>query len=300
MRKGLRACFHCMPIWIQNFLGGIYGNLKIKKARRAFENCPKSSIYLKKSMLRELMESGYREPGAIRYDSEGLELRAKEKIGQIKNRVPLRDCSSCLELGCHDGMVGVELARLGKTAYGLDLDRESFDPRALKEGVQFIHGDVARMPIEDRTMDLIYSFAAFEHFPDPDTALSESWRVLKKGGYLYLLFGPVYTSPYGRHAYRQIPVPYCHYLFSEEDLRAYVLEKNMEVKWPYVNGVSVTDYRALWKKYQDKFEAIYYKEHPTGGVGAELIQRFPFCFKGRVPYFEDLFVSGIELVWRKK
>ncbi len=285
---------------LKRFAGEIYGQVKIGRAKSAFCRSRAESGYLGLEELRTLMQYSYREPDAIRYDKEGLEIRAREKVGQIRERIGLDSWSTCLELGCWDGMVSAELARLGKKAYGLDLRQDGFDKRAREAGVEFVQGDVAAMPLPDAGMDLIYSFAAFEHFSDPDSVLAQSLRVLKRGGWLYLLFGPVYTSPYGRHAYRQIPIPYCHYLFKEENLRAYARENNLEFGWPYVNGVSVTDYRKLWKKYQTSFEIIYYKEHPTGGVGAELIQKYPHCFKGKVPSCDDLFVSAIELVWRKR
>jgi hypothetical protein len=72
------------------------------------------------------------------------------------------------------------------------------------------------------------------------------------------------------------------------------------MSWPYVNGMTATGYRALWAKYVQRFETLFYKEHPTGGVGAELIARHPSCFRGKIPEFEDLLVSGIEICWRKK
>lgn len=67
-----------------------------------------------------------------------------------------------------------------------------------------------------------------------------------------------------------------------------------------MNGVTVTAYRALWAAHASRFDTAYYHEHPTGGVGAELIARYPECFRGRVPSFEDLLVSAIEICLRKR
>lgn len=265
-----------------------------------FESCKAEPTYLCVEELARLMRAGFREPEAVRYDSEGLELRAEEKIGQISAHVPVGSWRRCVELGCADGMVGVGLMRMGKTAWGVDITATSFDGRARAEGVRFVQGDVAALPFGNHGFDLAYSFASFEHFRDPDAVLAEAWRTLRTGGYLYLLFGPLYTSPYGLHAYRQIPVPYCHYLFRESDLRTYADQVGMRSDWPYVNRLTVTDYRRLWARYADRFETVYYKEHPTGGVGAELINMYPACFKGKVPAFDDLLVSAIKLCWRKR
>jgi SAM-dependent methyltransferase len=197
-------------------------------------------------------------------------------------------------------MVLAELRRRGHRANGADLSAEGFDARARHAGVSLVLTDAAALGMKPATVDLVYSFAAFEHFARPDGVVDEASRVLRSGGYLYLFFGPVYTSPYGLHAYRQIPVPYCQYLFADEDLRAFASSHCGGTPWPYVNGVSVTGYRRLFAKETRRFEPLYYREHPTGGVGAELIAAYPSCFKGRVPAFDDLLVSAIEVCLRKR
>ncbi len=245
------------------------------------------------------MRTGHRGPDKIRYDLDGLEIRTSEKMSQLVSRLPLASCDKTLELGCMDGMVARALAQAGKKAMALDLSRDAFEAMAQQSGVQFVQGDACQMPLPDACVDLVYSFAAFEHFDRPEACVSECRRVLKKGGYLYLSFGPVYTSPFGLHAYREVPIPYCQYLFKNEDLIEYAKQNGLRYQWPFVNGFTVTQYQRIWDRFRPDFEALYYKEHPTGAVGAELIRRFPQCFKGRVEDTDDFFVSAIELCWRK-
>jgi SAM-dependent methyltransferase len=280
--------------------GRVYGGMKVRRARTAFDASPPGPPYLGAPDLERLMRQGYRPPGAIRYDPEGLVERAREKVSQLDARVPLDACRVAVELGCWDGMVLAALAGRGKLAIGVDMSRDGFDARARQSGVRLVQADAASLPLAANSIDLLYSFAAFEHFADPAAVVAESCRVLCPGGYLFLLFGPVYTSPYGLHAYRQIPVPYCHFLFAEGDLRAYAAGKGLPAEWPYVNGVSVTAYRDLFAKQAARFEPLFYREHPSGGVGAELIAAYPSCFKGKVPDFGDLLVSGIEVCLRKR
>jgi hypothetical protein len=137
-------------------------------------------------------------------------------------------------------MVLGALAKRGHVAYGADVSREGFDGRARAAGARLVLTDASTLGVRSETTDLVYSFAAFEHFADPHGVVDEAWRVLRPGGHLYLMFGPVYTSPYGLHAYRQIPVPYCQYLFTEADLKTYATSEGLPTAWPYVNGVSVT------------------------------------------------------------
>ncbi len=304
LRQLKNAARAIAPMPIRHAWGSLYGQAKIRRARRAFDGGDDlgGARVLSIDALPDLMRRGYQPPGVICYDADGLVERAREKIGQLAARVPLETCRSSVELGCWDGMV---LAALRErlplaAAFGADRSTAGIDPRALAAGVRFVQTDASQLALASGSIDLIYSFAAFEHFADPRGVMQESWRVLRPGGHLFLLFGPVYTSPYGLHAYRQIPVPYCQYLFAEADLRSYAQREGLPAAWPYVNGVSVTDYRRLWSDERARFEQLYYHEHPSGGVGAELIAEYPGCFRAKVPAFDDLLVSAIEIGLRKR
>ena len=288
------------PAPVKSAWGHLSSEMKRRRARIAFEGATIGPSFLPPGMLIPLMRSGYRPPDPVRYDPDGLVLRAQEKVAWIQARLPLAQCRTCVELGCWDGMVLAALAQRGHVAYGADVSREGFDGRARAIGVHLVLTDASKLALRSTSMDLVYSFASFEHFADPHGVVDEAWRVLRPGGYLFLMFGPVYTSPYGLHAYRQIPVPYCQYLFTETDLKTYATREGLPTAWPYVNGVSVTAYRRLWAEQTTRFEQLYYREHPTGGVGAELITKYPFCFRSKVPAFDDLFVSAVEICLRKR
>lgn len=304
LRRLKRVARSIAPMPIRNAWGIIHGRAKARRARRAFDAVDrnKGERVLPIEALSELMRRGYEAPAVIRYDAEGLVLRAQEKVDRLAENVPLDRVGSCVELGCWDGMVLAALREQlhGIAAFGADRATNGIDARAQASGVRFVQTDAAQMAFASNTVDLVYSFAAFEHFADPRGVVEESWRVLRPGGHLYLFFGPVYTSPFGLHAYRQIPVPYCHYLFAEADLRAYAARQGLPTAWPYVNGVSVTAYRRLWADQASRFETLFYHEHPSGAVGAELITEHPSCFRSKVPAFDDLLVSAIEICLRKR
>ena len=44
-----------------------------------------------------------------------------------------------------------------------------------------------QLPLEDNSVDFVVSSHVIEHFPDPIKALSEWYRVVKPGGYLYII-----------------------------------------------------------------------------------------------------------------
>jgi SAM-dependent methyltransferase len=239
-------------------------------------------------------------PPEVRYDEEGLMLRADDNITRMGECVDLSGVESALEIGCWDGMVSSRLARLGVRCCALDISREGFDPRAKEAGVRFVQSDACRMPFSEGALDLIFSFAAFEHFPDPSKVLAESARVLRPGGKLFLDFGPIATAPYGLHAYRSIPVPYVHILFDKKDLTEYAQRRGLPTNWPYINGVTLNQYRQIFEDAKRDFDTVAYKEHGSGGIGAELIVRYPGVFQRASRQADDFFVSVISICLERR
>jgi ubiquinone/menaquinone biosynthesis C-methylase UbiE len=91
-----------------------------------------------------------------------------------------------LEVG--PGYLAVEMARLGRAQVtGLDISRtfvQIGNENAREAGVtiDFHQGDVAVMPFEADSFDLIVCQAAFKNFMHPVSALDEMHRVLRSGG----------------------------------------------------------------------------------------------------------------------
>lgn len=96
--------------------------------------------------------------------------------------------AAVLEVAPGPGYLAIEMARGGRLRVtGLDISRtfvEIASGNAGKAGVavDFRQGDVARMPFEDGSFDLVVCQAAFKNFPLPHTALAEMHRVLRDGG----------------------------------------------------------------------------------------------------------------------
>lgn len=67
---------------------------------------------------------------------------------------------------------------------GIDVDPHASANPLLDEYRQI--DDPACWPVEDASVDLIYSSYVLEHVDDPDTFFREAWRVLRPGGYLCL------------------------------------------------------------------------------------------------------------------
>ncbi|HET7338515.1 MAG TPA: class I SAM-dependent methyltransferase [Candidatus Dormibacteraeota bacterium] len=100
----------------------------------------------------------------------------------------LKPGARVLEVAPGPGYLAVEIARLGKfDVTGLDISHTfvaiaAESARHAGVAVDFRQGDVAHMPFEPATFDLIVCQAAFKNFTLPRSALFEMHRVLRPGG----------------------------------------------------------------------------------------------------------------------
>lgn len=98
----------------------------------------------------------------------------------------LADHSDVLEVAPGPGYLSVELARLGHRVTGVDISHTfiGIEQEAARQAgvtVDFRHGDVADLPFDADSFDLLVCQAAFKNFTRPDRALAEMHRVLRPG-----------------------------------------------------------------------------------------------------------------------
>lgn len=96
-----------------------------------------------------------------------------------------------LDLGCGGGIdVLLSARRVGPTgkAYGLDMTDEMLalanenKRKAGVENVEFLKGEIERIPLPDNSVDVIISNCVTNLSADKDKVLREAFRVLKPGG----------------------------------------------------------------------------------------------------------------------
>jgi len=205
-----------------------------------------------------------------------------------------------LEVGAGDGMLGVALNAFGHSA--TLVDQEDWRSEAAR-GVEFRVADCCeRVPFEDRSFDLACSYNSFEHLNDPAVTLNEMVRVVKPGGWIHIDFNPLYSSPWGLHAYRAFRMPYPQFLFSEE-FRSKKLEEigiwdlgTKRTKLQFVNCWKPEQFERLWLRSGCTIVANR-KAIDVSHLG--IIAQFPEAFRGRQLTTEDVTVAGISLVVKK-
>jgi ubiquinone/menaquinone biosynthesis C-methylase UbiE len=87
-----------------------------------------------------------------------------------------------LDVGCGSGL---NLRHLPAGAVGLDLNPRNLQKAANRASRAVLtQGDMYRLPFRDETFGAAVCSEVLEHVPDPQIALSEIWRTLRKGGTL--------------------------------------------------------------------------------------------------------------------
>lgn len=90
-----------------------------------------------------------------------------------------------LELGCANGWNMSRFAQYGRPAIGLDVI-----PRRIR--LARVHGPTMlasglQVPLQNSSIDFVYVQHVLHHVSDVPAALSEAWRVLRPGGFLFLV-----------------------------------------------------------------------------------------------------------------
>lgn len=104
-----------------------------------------------------------------------------EKVAGIICRIHPQPIKNLLVVGCGNGTEAAILAQqLKASVTGVDLKDEFRDEA--KELANLRIGDAINLEFDDASFDFVFSYHALEHIEDPNKALHEISRVLKKGG----------------------------------------------------------------------------------------------------------------------
>ena len=101
----------------------------------------------------------------------------EEQTLHLLKSIELKKGMKALDLGAGEGETVRILKSFGVNVHGVDLSPRSGDVE---------NGDFLHLQYPSDSMDLCISQCAFFVSRDQKKALSESWRVLKKGGFLLL------------------------------------------------------------------------------------------------------------------
>ncbi len=107
-----------------------------------------------------------------------------EEVGNSRGQLLDVGCGEGVLLGYLNEKCGSNLKLSGLDLSGAAIEKASKD---LPESVILKQGDAEHLPYEDNSFDVIICTHSFHHYPNPDKALSEFYRCLKKGGKLCIV-----------------------------------------------------------------------------------------------------------------
>ena len=132
------------------------------------------------------------------------------------------------DLGCGSGVFSDLLQRAGYDCVGVDIS-----PKLIALGrrnypnVEFVEGDVERLPFPAGDFDGVLLSGLVHHFPDPSKCADEVFRVLRPGGH-FVAFDPNRMNPF-MYLYRDRSSPFYSSVGVTENERPVLAHETAEV-----------------------------------------------------------------------
>ena len=119
------------------------------------------------------------------YYSQNGKISCRDIAEQLKDFA----YTTLLDVGCGTGfLIDMLVKQRQATHHGLDLSEKMIEVAKSKAipGTMFQTGSADCLPFPDATFDVVTCSQSFHHYPYPEKAMQEAFRVLKPGG-LYIL-----------------------------------------------------------------------------------------------------------------
>ena len=117
-------------------------------------------------------------------------------IGACIELLQLKRGERVADLGCGSGVFSDLLQRAGFKCIGLDISPKLIAlGRSKYPDVEFIEGDVERLPFPEASLDGVILSGLVHHFPDPSRCAAEVFRVLRPRG-RFVAFDPNRMNPF--------------------------------------------------------------------------------------------------------
>lgn len=104
-----------------------------------------------------------------------------------------------LDLCCGTGLYLIPVLGQIKSAVGVDFSSNMLDgfrsnlQGATPKNLQLVEADATALPLQDSSVDFVFSYTSLYHVPNVRDAIREVWRVLRHGGYAVLEMGNRYS-----------------------------------------------------------------------------------------------------------
>ena len=139
------------------------------------------------------VQLAYSEIESRMLDEQKRRQKAAKILAVLRHFLGRQDLSGLLvlDLGTSAGFIASELSRAGGHVIGLDIDAPGLAKAKVEFGDEatFVSASGDRLPLPDRSIDVIVFNHIYEHVVDPDAVMAEIRRVLRPQGVVFLGLG---------------------------------------------------------------------------------------------------------------
>src|SRR5512132_125256 len=133
--------------------------------------------------FREFEQTGWEDPGVVTKYHEHLSNVTAQSADALLDAACVGNGSRVFDVATGAGYVAVAAARRGADPIGIDFSAAQVRmARETYPTVRFEQADAEALPFEPDTFDAAVNAFGMCHLPNPDLALHEAFRVLKRGG----------------------------------------------------------------------------------------------------------------------
>jgi ubiquinone/menaquinone biosynthesis C-methylase UbiE len=133
--------------------------------------------------FREFEQAGWEDFGVVTRYHEDLSGVTTQAVAALLDAAAIRQGSRVLDVATGAGYLAGAAAQRGADPVGIDLSAAQVRmARERYPTVRFEQADAEELPFDADTFDAVVNGFGMCHFPNPDIALREAFRVLKLGG----------------------------------------------------------------------------------------------------------------------
>lgn len=133
--------------------------------------------------FREFEQAGWEDSGVVTKYHECLSGVTTQSVDALLDAAGVRNGSRVLDVATGAGYIAGAAAQRGAEVIGIDFSAAQVRmARERYPAVRFEQADAEALPFEPDTFDAVVNGFGMCHLPNPDVALREAFRVLKRGG----------------------------------------------------------------------------------------------------------------------
>ncbi|HEX6977539.1 MAG TPA: class I SAM-dependent methyltransferase [Patescibacteria group bacterium] len=110
-----------------------------------------------------------------------------------KLRIDFCKNKTILDVGCGEGIDDIRFSKFAKKVVGIDIEEFPSWKTFQSNKIVFKKANAEKLPFKSNTFDIVFSKDMLHHTPNPQKALREIKRIVKKNGVVIILEGNRYN-----------------------------------------------------------------------------------------------------------